>query len=387
MQRTVSAALGAAVLLVVSGLSGCGTEAGAGAPSAESAGPPSISIAPATGSKNVATDTKVWVQATNAKLTEVRVTDEDNREVAGTLSPDGTSWQAQAPVRVDTGYRVNAWAVGADGRQVEETSAFTSKDIKKSGTLQIERITPEDGAKVGVAHPLVVAFNQPVANRRVIQSALAVTTIPAVEGAWYWVDDQHVHYRPQGFWPANTKVKLQARIAERNAGDGVLGGANKTSRFTVARNQVIEVDANTKKLVVRRDGRAVKRFDATTGKPGWETRNGTKVMMTRVGYKEWTNEAIGAPEDYEEESQYAIRLTNSGEFIHDAPWNEGKIGEANASHGCIGLRTADMRWIWKNSIVGDPVVVTGSPEEHKDLTNRYADWNIPWSRWSKGNAD
>lgn len=389
MQLTASAALGAAVLLAVSGLSGCGNDAASGAPTADSeipAGPPSITIAPSSGSKNVATDTKVWVQARNAKLTEVRVTDDDNREVGGTLSPDGTSWQAEAPVRVDTGYRVNAWAVDAAGQQVEETSTFTSKDIKQSGTLRIESVTPSDGAKVGVAHPLVVAFTKPVANRRVIQSALKVTTSRPVEGAWYWVDDTHVHYRPATFWPANTEVKLQARIAERNAGEGVLGGVNKTSAFTVVRNQELRVDADRKTLTVVRDGRPVKKFDVTTGKPGWETRNGIKVMMTKVGEKEWNNEEIDAPEEYEERSQYAIRLTNSGEFIHDAPWNEATIGETNASHGCIGLRTKDMRWIWKNSVVGDPVIVTGSPEEYKDLTNRYADWNIPWSRWKRGNA-
>ena len=273
------------------------------------------------GSKNVATDTKVSVRVTNGKLTEVRVTDEDDRDLEGTLSRDGLRWLADVPVRIDTRYRVEAWATGADGLEIEKTSTFGTKDIEKSGTLEIRSITPKDGEKVGVGHPIVVAFNQPVANRKIVQSALRVTTTPAVEGAWYWVDDQHVHFRPHEFWPAGTTVKVQARIAERSAGEGVIGGENKTSEFTVGRRQVIEVDTKTQKLKITREGKVVKTFDVSTGKPGWETRDGTKIFMDKVGRKKWTNEAIDASEEYTENSQYAIRLTNSGEFLHDAPWN------------------------------------------------------------------
>ena len=50
------------------------------------------------------------------------------------------------------------------------------------------------------------------------------------------------------------------------------------------------------------------------------------------------------------------------------------------------MRTKAMRWIWEHSLLGDPLIVTGSPREHHDLTNRYADWNISWATWKKGNA-
>ncbi|MGQ0846336.1 MAG: Ig-like domain-containing protein [Sporichthyaceae bacterium] len=387
------AVLATAALFVLSGMSACGMDSSSASPpgaqakeTAAASGPGAIAVVPAPGAKNVATDTKVTVRAQNAKLTEVRVVDDDNRDMGGTLSPDGVLWEAEAPVRVGTTYRIEAYAEGVDGRQVEQSGTFQTKDVDRTDTLEIEQVLPKNGAKVGVAHPLVVAFNQPVANRKTVQSALRVTTTPKVEGAWYWIDDTHVHYRPEEFWPADTTVKLQARLAERNAGDGVLGGRNKTSEFTVGRNQVLEVDTKTKRLNVVRDGREVKKFEVSTGKEGWETRNGVKIVMDRVGQKTWTNEAIDAPEDYEERSDYAIRLTNSGEFVHDAPWNEANIGETNASHGCIGLRTEDMRWIWKNSLLGDPIVVTGSPRPYEDLTNRYADWNVSWEKWKKGNA-
>jgi lipoprotein-anchoring transpeptidase ErfK/SrfK len=109
--------------------------------------------------------------------------------------------------------------------------------------------------------------------------------------------------------------------------------------------------------------------------------------MDRERNKVWTNDAIDAKEDYRLKSKYAMRLTNSGEFVHDAPWNTGNIGEANTSHGCIGLFPKDMTWLWRNTLLGDPVVVTGSPKPFDDLENRIADWNIPWAKWSKGNTD
>jgi lipoprotein-anchoring transpeptidase ErfK/SrfK len=147
------------------------------------------------------------------------------------------------------------------------------------------------------------------------------------------------------------------------------------------------VDVKKHKLTVVRDGRQVRSFDVSTGKPGWETRNGIKVIMDKERNKVWTNEAIDAKEDYRFKSRYAMRITNSGEFVHDAPWNTGNIGEANTSHGCVGLLPKSMDWLWKNTILGDPVVVTGSPKPFDDLQNRIADWNVPWSKWMGGNTD
>jgi hypothetical protein len=83
-----------------------------------------------------------------------------------------------------------------------------------------------------------------------------------------------------------------------------------------------------------------------------------------------------------------MRITDSGEFIHDAPWNSGNITAGiNASHGCVGMLTSNMATLFDESMVGDPVIVTGSPRPFGSLTNRIADWNIPWSSWLGGNYD
>ncbi|HEY3603965.1 MAG TPA: L,D-transpeptidase [Sporichthyaceae bacterium] len=236
-------------------------------------------------------------------------------------------------------------------------------------------VAPANGATVGVAQPLAVTFAQPVTDRRAVQSSLQVTTSPQVRGAWYWLDDSHVDYRPASFWPAGTRVALRT------------GPGAPVSAFTVGRRQVIRVDAKQHRMVVLRDGVPIKRFRVSTGKDGWETRNGTEVMMDRVGAKHWTPGSINAPEQYSLYSKYAIRITQSGEFVHDAPWNHKKIGRHNTTHGCVGLRTADAKWIWQHSMLGDPVIVHGSSSKTPQVVaNRYDDWNIPWTTWVKGNA-
>jgi lipoprotein-anchoring transpeptidase ErfK/SrfK len=208
-----------------------------------------------------------------------------------------------------------------------------------------------------------------------VQSSLRVTSTPSVRGAWFWLDDRHLDYRPAAFWPAGTRVALRT------------GPGGPVSTFTVGRRQVIRVDAKHHRMVVLRDGVPIKHFRVSTGKDGWETRNGTEVMMDRVGAKHWTPDSIKAPEQYSLYSKYAIRITQSGEFVHDAPWNHKKIGKHNTTHGCVGLRTSDAKWIWQNSMLGDPVIVHGSASKHpQTVANRYDDWNIPWSTWVKGNA-
>jgi lipoprotein-anchoring transpeptidase ErfK/SrfK len=370
-------------------LAGCGANSDPQAvqPPASAAGTPvAIAVKPSTGAKDVKPDTVVTVTMNGGKLTEVRVQDGDGHDLPGELSADAVRWSATAPVRVDSDYTVDAWAVGPDGQQIEKTSSFATRHVSRSGTLQVAGIQPRNGTTVGVAQPIVVALGSPVSNRKLVQAALQVATTPHVEGAWYWIDDSHVHYRPQAFWPVGTRVRLDVQLSGISAGNGMIGGKDLSSSFVVGRNQVIHVDTRAHRLIVDRDGRTVKSFDASTGKPGWETRDGTEVMIDRVRHKHWTNTAIGAEKHFSLYSKYAIRITNSGEFVHDAPWDDREMGDANTSHGCVGLKSGDMKWIWDNSLLGDPVIVTGTSRHHQDQTNTYDDWNISWQTWSQGDV-
>jgi lipoprotein-anchoring transpeptidase ErfK/SrfK len=386
------AALASAAALVLAACGGSGGDdkgegGDAGRPEAAATPAPALTITPVTGSKDVPPDTDVTVTAATGKPTNVVVKDAGGSRVDGEFDPDSGVWKAEHRLRVSEHYTVTASALDADGAVVEQTSDFTTIVVPEAERLYAKFVAPHSGDEVGVAHPLVVGFNHPVRDKEAVQAALEVETSEPVDGEWYWIDDQYVHYRPKEFWPADIDVSVHIGIGGLKVGDR-WGGNDRDLSYEIGRRQVIKVYVKKHTLqVVNGKGRTIKSFPVSTGKPGWETRNGTKVLMEKVRDKKWTNEEIDAPEFYRLESEYALRMTNSGEFIHDAPWNTGYIGNANASHGCVGMRTKDMRWLYDHAMIGDPIIVTGSPKPYKDLINRYADWNVDWDEWSEGNAD
>ena len=375
----------AALTFVVATLAACGESSPM--PDGEQRSAASIAITPSAGSADVAPDARVVVTSAGGPLRSVDVVDEGGDYLPGDYSLDRTTWTSARGMRTAAAYTVQAAAADAAGLVANAAAQFSTRTIGEADRVAVWRVTPSDGATVGIAHPMIVEFTQAVKNREEVTKHLTVETFPKVEGAWYWIDQGMVDWRPRTLWPAGTQVTLRADLRGIDAGGGRYGSGVFTSSFTIGRAQVLEVDVTRHQLNVVRDGRVVNSFPVSTGKPGWETRNGTKMIMDKVRGKTWTNEEIDAPEDYTEFSEYAMRMTNSGEFIHDAPWNRGLIGERNASHGCVGMNPGDAAWLFDNTIIGDAVVVTGSPLGYADLWNRIQDWNVPWERWLTGNYD
>ena len=46
---------------------------------------------------------------------------------------------------------------------------------------------------------------------------------PAVAGAWSWLSDRTVHYRPQAYWPARTHVVVDVDVKDGKRGAEWLG--------------------------------------------------------------------------------------------------------------------------------------------------------------------
>jgi lipoprotein-anchoring transpeptidase ErfK/SrfK len=346
-----------------------------------------VSVYPAADAADVKPDSTVTVNATFGKLQNVQVVDSTGTVITGNFSEDRTAWVADRRLAPNETYQVIVSGMSEKGATVAQTSKFSTLTVAKKDQTASTLISPPDGSTVGVAQPVVIQFNHGITNREAALQALSVETSEPVEGGWYWIDSREVHWRPKDFWPTGVHVTIKESLVGMDMGDGEWGISRRESSFTVGREQIIKVDVKRHELRVVRDGKTIKTFDVSTGKPGWETRNGTKVIMEKVTGKIWRSEAIDAPEHYRLRSSYAMRMTNSGEFIHDAPWNTGNIGRANTSHGCVGLTVSAMAWLFDHTIIGDPVVVTGSPKKFTELWNRYQDWNVDWDQWQTGNYD
>jgi lipoprotein-anchoring transpeptidase ErfK/SrfK len=386
-RRLIAPALVGLMLLTGCGPDLTGTHAGAAEAPASARQPAKavVAISPADGAAAIRPDQPVTVTAASGTLEHVDLITPRGTYVPGNFNANRTSWTSATNLPPGRNYVVDASAINSSGVPTVARSTFSTLAVSAAERLAITSISPRDGSQVGVAYPLVVTFNRAIYNRREVSDALAVETTPHVDGSWYWIDAQTVDYRPQGFWAPGTLVTVHAKLIGIDGGKNLWGTANTTSSFTVARSQTVNIDLKSDRMSVVREGKVIATFPVSGGKPGWETRDGTKVIMEKVTDKTWTSEAIHAPEPYVKFSNYAMRMTDSGEFIHDAPWNAGKIGDTNASHGCVGMLTDDMKWLFDNTMVGDAVVVTGSPRPFTTLWNRYQDWNVPWERWLTGN--
>lgn len=320
---------------------------------------------------------------------DVRVTTGKGAKLRGTLDGDGATWTSDSLLQQGTRYRVVGEAVDDDGLATTYRSKFTTRSL----TLD-EQTYPSfvaDGATVGVGMPAIVRFDVPVADKAAIQDHLKVTTAPAQPGAWHWLSDTEVHWRPKTYWKPGTKVTVDADVAGVPAGNGIYGQVDRRVGFTVGDAMVSKVDMTTHQMKVFRNGSLVRTIPITTGEqPKFTTRSGTKVIMEKFESRRMSSETTGIPVDsadgYDiDDVRYAMRLTYSGEFIHAAPWSVPSQGYDNVSHGCTGMSTENAGWLYANSKVGDVVEYVGS-DRPMTLDNGYGDWNLPFQEWKQASS-
>jgi lipoprotein-anchoring transpeptidase ErfK/SrfK len=346
-----------------------------------------LTVTPAPGAQNVLTDTRPAVTVAGGTFDRVSLVDSKGRTVSGSPAAGRSSWRAAADaLKPGRTYQLESAGTDAEGHPFHNTTTFSTVDADK---IIKAYVSPLAGMTVGVGQPIAVSFSHPVADRAAVERQLVVDTTPQVFGAWHWMSDDMVHWRPQTYWPANTKVVLHTNLKDLALGGGQVGDADRTIPFTVGREQISYVDVKTHTMQVYRDGKLLRTIPVSTGKPGFITRGGKKVVLGLTREKEMKGESIGiaksSPDYFDLKVEYAVRVTWSGEFLHAAPWQGHNQGRANVSHGCVGMSTPNGRWFFDHTMVGDVVDVSGSPKK-MELRNGYGDWNVPWDKWLAGSA-
>jgi len=349
----------------------------------------SISMNVRRGATGVKVDQHVKVKASGAQLQSVNLKGPGGT-VPGTLATDSSHWKATGLLRPASKYVVTGVAVGDNGVRKQFKRSFRTQKL----TLDQQTypsFSPVAGATVGIAMPVIVRFDVPVTDKAGIQKHLEVTSQPAQAGSWHWISDNEVHWRPKKFWKAGTKVTVKADIGGVPAGNGIYGQLDRQETFTIGRAQVLKVDTRSDEMHVVRDGKTIRTIPVTTGKqPEYTTRSGIKVIVEKDRRHDMNSETIGidpnSADGYNLKGvEYAMRLTYSGEFLHAAPWSVASQGHANVSHGCTGMSTANAGWLYNNSLIGDPVIYTGTNRQ-MTLTNGLGDWNESFAEYAKGSA-
>jgi lipoprotein-anchoring transpeptidase ErfK/SrfK len=389
--RRTAAVIAAGALVF---LAGCrGDEAGGSREAAADAAPAQVTLALADGSADVSPVVPLEIAVTGGELGEVTVVDDAGTEVPGSVAdapenPVTAVWTPEKPLGYGTGYTLTATAQNADDKKATASTTFTTVSPQ---TLSTPSIGPLDGTTVGVGMPIRVYFDDAVADRAAVESHLLVTSTNPTDGAWSWMNDREVHFRPSQYWPPNTEVTLDANLYGVDFGDGVWGEKNRSVSFSIGAKHVSIADAGNHTLQVYNGDQLVQTYPMSAGSAENPTRNGAHVVTE--SYRNITMDsstfglAVDAPGGYRSDVEYAVRISNNGEFVHGAPWSVGQQGHSNVSHGCINLSTENAAWFFDFSRPGDVVEVQNSigPTLSAADGDIY-DWAVPWAEWQAGSA-
>jgi len=368
---TVAAAAALAVTAA-----GCSAGATArSATEAKAAAPATLTIVPASGGHHVRPGARITVRAANGHLEAVQVT-AAGAAVAGGLGGGGTLWRSRRHLLPSTTYKVLATAVGAGGHRVTATSSFRTLTPRK--TVHVSVLEASHQA-YGVGMPIVLTFNKDIKNRKAVERSLSITTSRPVVGAWYWDGSRTVEFRPRKYWSPGTHVSFTGRLAGVEVAKGVYAAHNVHVAFRIGPSLIVKASTVTHYMDVYYKGRLFGHWAISTGRPGDDTPNGTYLtiekanptFMTGPGYALWV--------------PWAVRITWSGIYIHDAYWSVWAQGSINVSHGCINTSPAHGETYYKLELPGDPVTITGSPRPGT-WDNGWTEWFLPFRKYVRGSA-
>ncbi|OLR92661.1 L,D-transpeptidase [Actinokineospora bangkokensis] len=380
-------------------LAGCSSDDGGGAPAAaggQQANPSAsaaaaaaeVAVTPGDGEQANPT-TPIVVTAKEGTLDSVTVTNaKKGSAVKGELSADKKTWTSAEVLGYAASYQVKATAVNTDGQRVDRTATVTTLSPKAQAYPSF--IPAPSITDVGVGQPLVVKFDQDVTDKAAAEKALKVTSTPAQTGGWYWLSKREVHYRPQQYWKAGTTIALHAAIYGVDLGGGVYGQTDRDLTLKVHDAWVAKADGNTEQMQVFQNGSLVKTMPISMGKDATPTHLGAHVISDKKQKYTMDSCTYGVcppdPKAYRSDENFALRISNDGEFVHENPNSVGAQGSANVSHGCINLNAANASWFFDHFNLGDVVEVANSGGPQLPIYDTYGDWAVSWDAWQAGSA-
>ena len=239
-------------------------------------------------------------------------------------------------------------------------------DTQVSGQFQLA-----DGQVVGVAAPIIIQFDASITDKASVEKALKVTTEPRVEGSWAWLPDEvggsRAHWRTREYYPAGTKVHVDAKLYGVSFGDGAYGAQDATLTFEIGRRQVVKAEASSHRIqVLDAQGAVIMDFPCSYGEGDLDrnvTRSGIHVVTEKYEDFYMTNPAAGYANIRE---RFAVRISNNGEFIHANPASSGAQGNTQRDqrlHQPVRVRCAavlqqrDLRRPGRGHRDADPVVL------------------------------
>ncbi|GAB3691975.1 Ig-like domain-containing protein [Corynebacterium nasicanis] len=317
-------------------------------------------------------------------LKKVTMTNQDGKVVESELAKDQKSWKTTEVL----GYNRTYTILAEDRAGQKTTTVFhTPSPLATAGVA----LAPLEGAVVGVAQTITMRFGTAIQDRQAAQDAITITTSPQVEGAFYWLNNSELRWRPAEFWEPGTKVTVEADLYGTDLGGGTYGSQDNAMSFSIGDEVRTIVDDATKTMTVYRNGEALRTIPVSLGRDTarWATPNGTYIIGDQLESMVMDSMSYGLAYDqggYKTPVSYATQMSWSGIYVHGAPWSVGDQGYRNVSHGCINVTNEAAQWFQNTVKRGDPVLVQNTVGGTLSGYDGLGDWNIPWETWKKGNV-
>jgi lipoprotein-anchoring transpeptidase ErfK/SrfK len=348
----------------------------------------SLTISPATGATGVAPNTPISITTTKGTLAGVTVANTAGTPVTGALNAAGSTWQYGGTLALSTSYVMSGQVDGPDGVSVPFHATFTTL----TPTAQVTNtLYPLDGQVVGVGQPVIVHFNHSVTTAAAQAAVLAhftVTESTPVPGGWYWFSSRELHFRPQAYWPTGEQITVSSDLTGWDVGSGMWGAGQVSVHFSIGDSHVATANLATHEMTVTNNGVTIATYPISGGSTVYPTMNGTHIAMDKESVVHMVSSTVGipvkSPAGYDEMVYNDVHISDSGEYVHAAPWSVGAQGNTNVSHGCINLSSANSLAFFNFSQVGDVIVVTGGPRPPAVGDHGVMDWSTDWSQWTPG---
>lgn len=347
--------------------------------------PASAQTVPVTGAKEVNPSAPVTVTATGGTLDNVSLRSSTGQDVEGALDAARSVWTSTGSLSFNATYTLSYTTLDGAGRTATATSTFATVSTANEADAAMY---PLDGMNVGVAQPIQLTFSEPVKNKKAVEKAIAITSSSGQTGAFHWYSDTMVRYRPEQYWAAHSTITVKMDLFGVDLGNGQIGNFSKTNTVQIGDKRTAVADAQAHTFTAYINDKPVQTWPATLGDTRFPSAKGFLVLMEKQRKAHFVAASIGLkpgdPANYGElDVEYATRLTPSGEFIHQAtdtalPY----LGNANVSHGCIGLGPDGASWVFNNMTTGDVVQIINTQGDFANFDDGFGDWNIPWAQYA-----
>lgn len=345
----------------------------------------------------------ITVSVANGTLRSVQLLNPDGEAVEGALAADKASWHTTEALGYSKTYRLMAQATDPSGegmhnlRRSYTTVTPSNLTMPYLDTIYGSRI--ENGATYGVGMIPVVSFDEQVTDKKAAEDAMEVTTSPHVDGAWYWIDDSHAHWRPQRYYQPGTTVTIAANVYGVQVGDGLYGEADQKVSYKIGAKHVAVADAETHHVRVYFDGTLKRTMPTSMGRGGSTIgKTGQRIyfwtmpgVYTVIGHENpatMSSDSYGLPANSPlgyapEKVPYATKISTDGIYLHELDTTVELQGVDNVSHGCLNLNHDNASWYYNTSRVGDLVKVihSGGP---KLQAWQGGDWSLSWKTVQHG---